>query len=88
MNCLKTPPLSRFYIFPSSNPAQNLDSIQQLLDVTVEAKAKQYATAAIGATSDHDIAEECTVRDKILEGENFGKFGEIELIRQIFLSNF
>ena len=30
-------------------------------DVTVEAKAKQFGTVGIGATSDHDIADECSI---------------------------
>ena len=39
----------------------DLDSVQPLWDATVEAKAKRCATAAISATSDHDIVDECSI---------------------------
>ena len=39
----------------------DLDSVQPLWDATVEAKAKRCATAAVSATSDHDIVEECSI---------------------------
>ena len=38
-----------------------LESLQPLWDATVEAKAKRYATAAIGTASDHDIIDECSI---------------------------
>ena len=38
-----------------------LESVQPLWDATVDAKAKRYATAAIGATTEHDVFDECSI---------------------------
>ena len=38
-----------------------LESVQPLWDATVDTKAKRYATAAIGATTEHDVADEYSI---------------------------
>ena len=39
----------------------DLESVQPLWYATVEAKAKRYATTAIGTVPEHDIIEECSI---------------------------